>query len=324
MYKIFYSIFIYLLFLLFPVSCQKNSEDISSIDYRNEMRQFVINIAQYARNVDPDFIVIPQNGQDVAWSSKDETAIDENYLAIISGTGREDLFFGYKNDNVKTPKKNCEYLIKICNVYKKRNLPVLVTDYCSGANSQESYKQNSQYGYIAFAAPERNLNQIPRQLPNNVNANTCTMLSEAKNFLYLINQDNYSSDDAFLEDIAKTNYDVIIIDACNHDGNFFTSQQISKIKIKPNGSTRLVIAYMSIGEAEDYRQYWSSEWKQNPPLWLDRENPKWQGNYKVKYWDKNWQAIIYGNSDSYLSKILKAEFDGVYLDIIDAFEYYEK
>ena len=36
-----------------------------------------------------------------------------------------------------------------------------------------------------------------------------------------------------------------------------------------------------------------------------------------------WQNIIYGNESSYLTKIIEAGFDGVYRDIIDAFEYYE-
>ncbi|MBQ5572035.1 MAG: endo alpha-1,4 polygalactosaminidase, partial [Bacteroidales bacterium] len=82
---------------------------------------------------------------------------------------------------------------------------------------------------------------------------------------------------------------------------------------------RMVIAYMSIGEAEDYRYYWQAEWKRGNPSWLDKENPKWKGNYKVKYWKSEWQEIIF----DYLSRITNAGFDGVYLDIIDAFEYYE-
>ena len=84
---------------------------------------------------------------------------------------------------------------------------------------------------------------------------------------------------------------------------------------------RLVIAYMSIGEAEDYRYYWEPAWSVNPPSWLETEN--WEGNYKVRYWDSDWQKIIFGNEDSYLKKVLDAGFDGVYLDIIDAFEYFE-
>jgi len=47
----------------------------------------------------------------------------------------------------------------------------------------------------------------------------------------------------------------------------------------------------------------------------------WQ--YKVQYRKKNWQNIIYGKDNSYLNKILDTGFDGVYLDIIDAFEYLE-
>ena len=80
---------------------------------------------------------------------------------------------------------------------------------------------------------------------------------------------------------------------------------------------------MSIGEAEDYRYYWESDWDNNPPEWIAFENADWPGNYVVKYWNKDWQNIIFGNKNSYLKKILDAGFDGVYLDIIDAFEYFE-
>jgi len=89
------------------------------------------------------------------------------------------------------------------------------------------------------------------------------------------------------------------------------------------GGKRLVIAYMSIGEAEEYRYYWKDEWESDPPSWLKEENRDWEGNYKVEYWDPDWQGIIYGSTDAYLDKIVDKGFDGVYLDIIDAFEYFE-
>jgi cysteinyl-tRNA synthetase len=59
------------------------------------------------------------------------------------------------------------------------------------------------------------------------------------------------------------------------------------------------------------------------PAWLLGENPDWPGNHKVRYWDSAWQSIIYGNDSSYLKRIINAGFDGVYLDLIDAFEYFE-
>ncbi len=111
---------------------------------------------------------------------------------------------------------------------------------------------------------------------------------------------------------------------CFFNDELFTLGEIEQLHQKANGGSRLLVSYMSIGEAEDYRYYWQTEWSSNPPSWLAGENPDWAGNYKVKYWEPNWQGIIYGNGESYLKKIIDSGFDGVYLDIIDAFEYFEE
>lgn len=84
----------------------------------------------------------------------------------------------------------------------------------------------------------------------------------------------------------------------------------------------LVIAYLSIGEAEDYRYYWRPEWRPGEPEWLDAENPDWAGNFKVRYWDPGWRRVVYGGPSAYLDRIIDAGFDGAYLDIVDAYEYY--
>jgi cysteinyl-tRNA synthetase len=34
--------------------------------------------------------------------------------------------------------------------------------------------------------------------------------------------------------------------------------------------------------------------------------------------------VLFGSDDAYLDRILAAGFDGAYLDIIDAFEYFEE
>ena len=81
---------------------------------------------------------------------------------------------------------------------------------------------------------------------------------------------------------------------------------------------------MSIGQAEDYRYYWQADWRLETPTWLDKEDNNWKGNYYVKYWDRDWQNIIFGNDDAYLKKVIDAGFDGVYLDLVDAFEYFEE
>ena len=84
---------------------------------------------------------------------------------------------------------------------------------------------------------------------------------------------------------------------------------------------------MSIGEAEDYRWYWQRSWDGDrdgrpdagAPAWLGRSNPDWPGNYKVRYWDSAWHKLVY----DYVDKVLAAGYDGVYLDIVDAYQYWE-
>lgn len=120
----------------------------------------------------------------------------------------------------------------------------------------------------------------------------------------------------------QTDYDLIILDLFVGQAPL-TADEVASLRVKKNGGRRLLIAYMSIGEAEDYRYYWQISWAMTAPKWLGAENPNWAGNYKVRYWDLEWQAIIFGQKDAYLDRILDAGFDGVYLDIIDAFEYFE-
>ncbi len=122
--------------------------------------------------------------------------------------------------------------------------------------------------------------------------------------------------------VKETDYDIVIIDLFYEDA-VLSASEVASLKTKANGGSHLMIAYMSIGEAEDYRYYWQREWETDPPSWLEEENPEWPANYRVQYWNKDWQNIIYGKDDSYLKKILDVGFDGVYLDIVDAFEYFE-
>lgn len=90
---------------------------------------------------------------------------------------------------------------------------------------------------------------------------------------------------------------------------------------------RKLLAYLSIGEAESYRAYWRREWDAGrdgrpdarAPAWLAAENPEWKGNYRVKYWDAQWQALALEALDAAVSQ----GFDGAYLDLVDAFETFE-
>lgn len=290
------------------------------------MRNFVIEINNYAKNFDEDFIIIPQNGQELITDNGEKNGVVyTDYINAFEATGRESMFYGYYNDDEITPEEDKQYLLNLCLLCKQNDIVVLSTDYCSTQSKMDnSFVLNNQNGFISFAADQRNLNNIP-DYPTpvyNENSEDILTISDAKNFLYIINSENYKTKQDFINDVSKTNYDAIIMDLF-HNEDEFTLSEIEQLKTKLNGGKRLVICYMSIGEAEDYRYYWQNDWKEGNPVWLEKENPDWNGNFKVRYWNDDWKSIIYGNENSYLKRIINAGFDGTYLDIIDAFEFYE-
>ena len=313
------------LMILMLATC-KRSKVLPCDDYRQAMRDFVVRISETAKAQDADFLVIPQNGIElVTMGDEANSSLATTYLAAIDGHGQEDLFYGYTCDNTATPAGTTAYLLAYLHRSQQAGNSVLVTDYCSRQDYvADAPNRCDEEGFLSFAAPSRELDVIPAVAPPHVNAQNIVRLSDAQNFLYLLNTEKFNNKSSFIEAVSSTNYDVIIMDLFFNDGIAFTASEIEQLKHKANGGKRLVISYMSIGEAENYRYYWKSSWSHHTPEWLAGENPSWTGNYKVRYWYPEWQEIICGSGDSYLNRILDANCDGVYLDIVDAFEYFEK
>lgn len=129
-----------------------------------------------------------------------------------------------------------------------------------------------------------------------------------------------------LKRAAESPFDVLVVDYAR-DGSDKTAlkpKDIERIRQKPNGGSRLILAYLSVGEAESYRYYWDATWTLNKPAWLLSENPEWRENYSVCFWDPGWQRLMCGSPTAYLDKMLAAGFDGVYLDKCDVFEDLER
>jgi len=125
--------------------------------------------------------------------------------------------------------------------------------------------------------------------------------------------------------LAGAPYDLFVIDY-SRDGSqdgALTPDDLGKLKTKPDGSRRIVLSYFSIGEAEKYRYYWKWYWgwffRTFAPAWVGPQNREWGGNYGVRYWNEDWQKIIFTGPDSYLDRIKRAGFDGVYLDKVDEY-----
>jgi len=176
----------------------------------------------------------------------------------------------------------------------------------SDANHVHDAAASATMASTATAVPPAEIIDIPIGLPG------------ADSYIYWLS-------DVDLNAIAEARPSVTVIDYSfdGTDETAFSASEIDSLRSAMTAPAK-VIAYMSIGEAEDYRYYWQEDWTPGSPEWLVQENPNWEGNFKVQFWDTGWQATIFGQPESYLDRILAAGFDGVYMDIIDAYEFFEE
>jgi cysteinyl-tRNA synthetase, unknown class len=124
-----------------------------------------------------------------------------------------------------------------------------------------------------------------------------------------------------LDKLNKVDADVFVVDYALEGGTVpMNKEQIARLKVKPDGSRRIVISYMSVGEAEEYRFYWQPGWREKKPAWLGPENCAWPKAHAIRYWRDEWKDISVRKDDSYLKRIIDAGFDGIYLDRIDMYE----
>jgi cysteinyl-tRNA synthetase len=89
---------------------------------------------------------------------------------------------------------------------------------------------------------------------------------------------------------------------------------------------KLCLAYINVGQAEEYRTYWRPFWraptKAGPghPDYLVTVDPDgWSDNYPVAYWDMRWRAILWGSPVSLVDMAIADGFDGAYLDWVLAY-----
>jgi cysteinyl-tRNA synthetase, unknown class len=147
---------------------------------------------------------------------------------------------------------------------------------------------------------------------------------QGKRPLYAAKSWHYQLDKGDLDTLAKIKADAMVIDYATGGGKApLTAADVARLKIGPDGKKRFVIAYLSVGEAEQYRFYFREEWKTDPPEWLGAENCQWPGAHKVTFWHDSWKDIVWRGRKSYLKRIVDAGFDGVYLDRVDIYDQYQ-
>ncbi len=143
--------------------------------------------------------------------------------------------------------------------------------------------------------------------------------------------------------LADEQHDLIVMDFSRDgsDGKAFSAAKIDNIQNGPGGPS-VAAAYLSIGEASGFRSHWQDNWTKLPagwteadgpkasfpktgqaPDWLGPTNPDWPESRKVRYWDSDWQDVIFNNQgNGWLDKIVAQGFDAAFLDIVDAYYFW--
>lgn len=119
----------------------------------------------------------------------------------------------------------------------------------------------------------------------------------------------YQLQNANFQTLDSLDFYVAVVD---NDDTGLTSAQINTLEA--DGKT--LNAYLSIGEAENYRDYWvSGNWNSTPPSYILGENPNWPGGYRVKFWDADWQQLTLNR----ITTLVNQGYNGAYLDIVDGY-----
>ena len=142
-------------------------------------------------------------------------------------------------------------------------------------------------------------------------------LDDVSHWLYLI---DVNLEPETVDRIAASTYDMVVLDFIPSEANntdFPMSEVVDRLHNAQH--PKLAIAYIDIGQAEEYRTYWQSQWGIGNPEWIVGGDPDgWEGNFPVAFWHDEYQDIWLG-ADGYLQAILDIGFDGVYLDWVEAY-----
>ena len=315
-----------------PVHLHLTTDTPEPENYRIAMLELLEQLKAYAvhRN-HPNFQLIG-NGNSGMFEEDPEHGWGEEEIDRLSkaihSVMAEDVFYGCDIDwnmvdDGETPWEYSEEFIRLLDNAKKKGVTPLVIDYCwTPKKVQRSYDLCKKYGYADYVATHRDLDNIP-EVDMEHNINNIYSMADVKSFIVLNNPEHWATKESYLNDLAATWYDCIICDQ-GFNGEVMLEKDIRKLRYKPNGARRMVCCYMSLGEADDFRTYWDKAWNNEIPEWIAERNYDWPGAYKVKYWTDEWKKICWGTDDSYLDLILRANYDGVFLDVIDAYAYFEE
>ena len=308
---------------------------LSIKNYRQEMRDNITILSNYAKQRNQNFQVITHEGQDLLQKGLWEFHLDGYNQARQSDLDIEDPTFLTRlnqktlPDFITNTPKSKKYIkslnaIAINNVFcnntslpKNTGLKVINIESC---NSKQALQNSLDNNMIFYNAKNNKDFNTTKYYNINENAKNVFTINDAKNINIILDEQKYNNKESFIKDIRNTNFDTIIINPLFHDKVPFTAKEIHSMKFKKNGTQRLVLAQMNISEANQNLYYWDKYNKVSTPAWIKRASFVDKDNFIVEYWNQEWKDII----SKHLKGIVDTNYDGVFFTGLNNYDYFEK
>ncbi|WP_417829473.1 hypothetical protein [Thalassospira sp.] len=306
------------------------------MDFIDEMRSYVIEISRWAKSYRSDFSMIAMNGLELTeflektlFTMRGIAEPARDYLRALDGLLVEAPFYGFEEYGVPTNTEETEYILGYLERLKLEGLQYFAVDYTENrADINKARAEISKYDALYYAAPPpgmqlSSLTKVPGT-PFGSNPHVIDNIRQSKNFAIVLDSSRYGTKDAYVDALAATNYDTLIIDPFHRGTIPLTYDDMKRLRYKKTGTPRTLISYLNIATGETYRYYWQRNWRAGNPDFVSEGNSlaRWGQENHVHYWAREWQSIIFGSENSYLGNIMKLGFDGVLLAGLNEYSWW--
>lgn len=300
----------------------KEPPAVAARNYRQDMRDIVIELSAYARGRNRDFVVLARGGAELLSRGAVEPMADGServFVRALDGIVIDGLDCGRHKLGQPTPAAERKGLLAQLKPLRDEGRRVVAIDYCAAPEQvAESVRLADADNVIQFSAASRKLEAIPGRPPHE-NADPFTSLTLARNIGFALRSEAYDTRDEWVLKLQETNHDILVVEPFHRGREPLTAADVKKLKYKKLGSRRLIVARLPLASIDDGQFYWKTEWRVGNPGFLALPNPEKPGGVFVSYWDPAWKAVL----GQYMKAIADLGFDGVMLDDLDSFHRFE-
>jgi cysteinyl-tRNA synthetase len=184
-----------------------------------------------------------------------------------------------------------------------------------------AYKAAERDRVLTYAGIDtENLNTLPKGHPRGENAQPVTTITATRNWLPLLRADRFGTKAEWVMAMEKTNQDALLIDVAHRGADPLTKDDVKRLRYKELGAPRLMLAVLPLGKAYDWRWYWQKGWEAGNPPFLFAPIAEEPGSFLADLADPKWKEML----GKYLAGIMELGFDGIVLDDLDTYLWFEE